>query len=62
MRRYLHVILGVDGLSIGTAAPPGHPGAVASLHDGIKRGGEATSRLTPAQDVVAMEHAGDLGG
>ena len=62
VRRHLHVILGIDGLSIGTAAPPGHPGAMAGLHDGIERRGKATSRLTPAQGVVALEHAGDLDG
>jgi hypothetical protein len=61
VRRHLHVILGVDGLSIGTATPPGYPGAVAGLHDGIERCGEATSRLTPAQSVIALEHVGDLG-
>jgi hypothetical protein len=37
VRRDLHLILGVDNLSIGTPAPPGNPGAMAGLHDRIKR-------------------------
>jgi hypothetical protein len=56
------MILDVDGLSISTATPSGHPGAVAGLHDGIERCGEAASRLTPAQGMAALEHTGDLGG
>jgi hypothetical protein len=37
VRRNVHVISSVDGMSISAATPPGHPGAVAGLHDRIER-------------------------
>jgi hypothetical protein len=56
------MIVGIDSLPVSAAVPPGHPGAVAGLHDRIERCGEAASRLTPAEGVVALKYAGDLGG
>src|SRR5262249_11937908 len=56
------MILGVHGLPIGAATAPGHPGAVARLHDGIEGSGEAPSRLTPAEGISTLEQTGHLEG
>jgi hypothetical protein len=54
LRGYLYAVVRIDDLAIGTATLPGHPGAMAGLHDRLERCGEASGWLTAAHGVVAL--------
>src|SRR5712691_982472 len=60
VRRHLHVILCVNGVSIRAVVPPGDPGAVTGLHDGIERRGEASRWPTPADGRVILKQVRPL--